>query len=179
MTALTAAILPEEGIDLLLAIRQYQRSFVAQALHRAHGNRDAAAKLLRVTPLDLARLEAGARVSVRPPGPIMKQPHETPDESVTPVSPVCVGALPSLPHRPHPPLQPPQRRVPVEDMPRLDQGIERISRAVIRRLDADGLTPRQIASRLGVNAYVIEKVLRAEAELRKCGAVAVPERERA
>ena len=53
------------------------------------------------------------------------------------------------------------------------QGIERtpmdaihqISRDEIRRLSAEGDTPRQIATKLGVAQYFIEKVLRGEAEL--------------
>jgi hypothetical protein len=45
-----------------------------------------------------------------------------------------------------------------------------ITRSVIRRLDAEGDTPRQIAKKLGVAQYFIEKVLRGEAELlSKCG----------
>jgi hypothetical protein len=55
------------------------------------------------------------------------------------------------------------------DLGRIDGGVMKISRAIIRRLNTEGLTPRQIAGQLGVNSYFVEKVLRAEAELAKCG----------
>lgn len=65
------------------------------------------------------------------------------------------------------------RRVPTappgpDELPIIVGGREVISRGAIRRLTAEGRTPRQIACRLGVNVYVIEKVLRAEAEIAKC-----------
>jgi hypothetical protein len=60
------------------------------------------------------------------------------------------------------------------DLGRIDGGVMKITRTVIRRLNAEGLTPRQIGSQLGVNAYFVEKVLRAEAELAKCGSKREP-----
>jgi RNA polymerase sigma factor for flagellar operon FliA len=137
-TAAMKATLPEEGVDLRAELVAYQSELVAQALARSGGNRAAAARLLRVSPLELTRMEAKAR---RP----------------------CIGALPALPA--------PSTRVPAADMPQIRGGLEVISRAAIRRMTAEGLTPGQIASRLGVNPYVVEKVQRAEAELAKCGPV--------
>ena len=60
----------------------------------------------------------------------------------------------------------------VDRLPRIDRGVELITAAAIRRLSADGLTERQIASRLGCNPFAVEKVLRetTEAEVRRLDA---------
>lgn len=125
--------LPPEGIDLRAELADHQRSRIEQALARTEGDRTQAAKLLRVSPLELTRLQWVTPAGQRGP------------QDVT-----------------------------YDDLPRLDRGVERISAAVIRRFAAEGLTERQIAGRLGCNQYVVEKVLRMQAEqkdgLRKCGA---------
>jgi hypothetical protein len=135
--------LPADGVDLRHELAEHQRSRVEQALARAKGDTALAAKLLRVTPLDLVRMQAG---------------HIS-----------AAGAKSSAPGK--------ERREPlsVSDLPRIERGLEVISRAAIRRLHAEGRTPAQIAARLGVNHFVIEKVLRAEAELAKCGPAPEPE----
>lgn len=81
------------------------------------------------------------------------------------------------------PLRMPQAtslpRVPTDpcEIARIEGGVEVISRAAIRRLAAEGYAPRQIATRLGLRSpYFVEKVLRAEAELAKCGPLPEPER---
>jgi hypothetical protein len=73
-----------------------------------------------------------------------------------------------------PPLvgsRPEPRESPVApaEFSRIERGREVISRAAIRRLDAAGFTARQIAGRFAVNELFVEEVLRAEAELAKCG----------
>ena len=137
--------LPPEGVDLRAELRAHQRSRVEQALVRAAEDPALAAKLLRITPLELAGLREGMGEAAPPPPP---------------------------PSPPRPPAQAAARarRVapPSDEMPRVERGVEVISRAAIRRLEAEGRTPKQIAGRLGVNLFVVEKVLR-EAELAKCG----------
>jgi hypothetical protein len=138
-----ACALPPDGLDLRAELAAHQRALVEQALAQAGGDLGLAAKLLRVTPLELTRLNAGA--SALTPYPVAKQTRSPKEERDA-------------------------------DMSRIDRGVELISRAAIRRLHAEGRTPRQIAQRLGVNPFVIEKVLRAEAELAKC-APTPPERQ--
>lgn len=138
-----ACALPPDGLDLRAELAAHQHSLVEQALARAGGDLQAAAKLLRITPLELTRLHAGAALA---PYPVARQPLRRPEEER------------------------------VAEIARIDRGVELISRAAIRRLHAEGRTPGQIAKRLGVNPFVIEKVLRAEAELAKCAATP-PERQ--
>lgn len=134
----SAADLPPEGIDLRAEITALQSRRVAQALARADGDATVAAKLLRVTRLDLARMQAGVSA--------MAWSRSTPKPA---------------------PVQP-------DEVPNIRGGVEVITRAAVRRLHHEGRTPDQIAKRLGVNAYAIEKILRAEAEIAKCGAEARP-----
>lgn len=155
-------VLPPEGTDLRAELVELQAALVEQAMQRAGGDRSAAAKLLRITPLELVRMQANPAALARQLGPVMKQSNEAPPRSRPVGVPAAAVALAP------------------GDLPRCEQGVERISRAVIRRLDAEGLTPRQIANKLSVNPFVVEKVLRMEAEaMRKCGPRPAPERERA
>ena len=149
-----AVALPPEGVDLRATLAAHQCSLVEQALARSEGDLQAAAKLLRVSPLELTRLHAALRApSPDARGRTGSRVNGSRARAVSPV---------------------------VEDeIPRVERGLERISGAAIRRLAVDGFTEKQIASRLGVNPYVVEKVLRMQAEqteLRKCGPLP-PERE--
>jgi hypothetical protein len=157
--------LPGEGVDLRAEVAAHQRSRVEQAMTRAGGDLGEAAKLLRVTPLELARLVPGAAPAAA---------SGSPAASTKP-------AAPSRPSRsslgPRPSLTTTLTRAERDALiPRIEGGIERISAAVIRRLAAEGMSEQRIASRLGCNPHVIEKVLRMQAENanaigepRKCG----------
>lgn len=46
-----------------------------------------------------------------------------------------------------------------ESIPRIAGGLELVSAAVIRRYAAEGLSERQIAKRLGVNVFLVERCL--------------------
>jgi hypothetical protein len=150
----TAGVLPPDGVDLRAVLADQQCSLVEQALARSEGDLQAAAKLLRLSPLELTRLHAGLRAPS--PDTRGRTGSRVNGSRVRAVSPV------------------------VEDeIPRIERGREIISAGAIRRLARDGFSEKQIASRLGCNYYVIEKVLRMQresTELRKCGPLP-PERE--
>ena len=128
--------LPAEGIDLRAELAEHQRSRIAQALVRAEGDSTAAAKLLRLTPLELVRMQAGHIAVAATRQGVQTQSKRT-----------LVGL-----------------GVERGDIPRIERGVEMISVAVIKRLRAEGLEPEQIARRLGCNHFVVEKVLRIETE---------------
>jgi hypothetical protein len=152
--------LPEEGLDLRAELVEYQGWMVAQALDRSRGDLAAAAKLLGLTPLELTRVNP-----TRPENPDMKQPPAVSAVPTPPKPTLVTGALPALPEKP---LSP-------EELGRVDKGLLKIDTAVIKRLDAEGQSFQQIAARLGVNRYFVERVLRMLAEpsvmqpLAKCG----------
>jgi hypothetical protein len=58
---------------------------------------------------------------------------------------------------------------PVFEPPPIVDGVQTVPRADIARLRGAGLSARQIADRLGVNRFLIERALRTMAPLRKCG----------
>lgn len=127
--------LPPDGIDLRAELVALQSARIRQALDLAGGDYGRAARLLRMSRLDLARLETrleseGAGVA-----------HVTCGASN------CAG--------PH--LEP-------RDIPRIANGVEMISAKAIRTYAAEGLGERAIARRLGCNVYVVEKVLREQSE---------------
>jgi len=157
--------LPPNGVDLRAEVAAHQRSRVEQAMTRAGGDPGEAARLLRVSALELARLQAGpvrstsaerAAAGTGRTGSRVNGSRQT-------------GATPPPP--------------PDDKVGRIERGVEVISSAAIRRLATDGFTERQIANRLGCNPFVVEKVLRMQAErseLRKCGPLPLtmpPERE--
>lgn len=120
-----------EGVDLRAELDALQSARVSQALEQTGGDLSRAAKLLRMSRLDLLRLEARL-AAARAPG--------------------------AAPPRFEPPL------VDASAIPRIESGVEFVSAAAIRRLDAEGYTERQIAGHLGCNAYLVEKVLREATE---------------
>jgi hypothetical protein len=136
--------LPEEGLDLRQQLLACYDQLFGQALLRTNGDRPEAARLLGSNLVWLARIQR-----------ILLQPDL--QSSPTPAS-----EAPTLLDLPR--LKGPSKVDP-EELGRLDQGVVKITRSVIRRLAAEGDTPRQIANKLGVNTYFIEKVLRGEAEL--------------
>ena len=141
--------LPEEGLDLLQELRDCQNHWVAQALHRTKGDRAGAAELLGVNVLTLDWLQ-GVLAPIRrgravPPTPASEAP--------------TLRDLPKHSER---------SKVDPEEMGRIDNGVHKVSRAVIRRLDAQGLTAKEIGRALGVNFLFVEKVLRSE-DIRNCG----------
>jgi hypothetical protein len=180
MIALT---LPDEGLDLRHELLSCQSQLLEQALRRTDGDRVQAAKLLRTDPLSLERLR---RFLAPVPPPIVYAPAG-PAAAATSAPPASEAPTRTDLTRPRPYRERPYRdcRVPAPppikldptDLGRIDGGVMKITRTVIRRLNAEGLTPRQIGSQLGVNAYFVEKVLRCEAELAKCGSKREPERE--
>lgn len=127
--------LPPDGVDLRAELDALQSARVSQALERSGGDMARAAKLLRMTRLDLLRLEQ--RLSGR-------------DE---------VG-------RARPRFEPPPLGPTAALIPRIQDGVEFVSAAAVRRLAEDGLTERQIASRVGCNAFIVEKILREDTERR-------------
>jgi hypothetical protein len=150
--------LPFEGVDLRAELAAHQRSRVEQALARTKGNLAEAARLLRMTPLELARLQAAARALPPIPRPVTSTTaSRRPGRPLQAVRRVSVATVEA-----------------VAGASRIDRGVEVISGPAIRRFAADGLNERQIAKRLGCNPFVVEKVLRMQAEkgeLRKCGAL--------
>lgn len=114
--------LPPKGADLRAELAALQRKRVSQALSRTGGDADKASRLLRITRLDLMRLEASLAERDARRG---KMPE--PD----------AGAL-----------------------PRIADGVEFVSRAVIRRYTSEGKSIKWIAARLGTNPYLVERVVR-------------------
>jgi DNA-binding CsgD family transcriptional regulator len=136
--------LPPGGVDLRAELAEHQRCRIEQALARTQGDTALAAKLLRMAPLDLVRLQAG---------------H------------IAVASAKSTAAK--------RATVKLDDIPRIERGVEMISAAAIRRLRAEGRSPQQIAGRLGCNPFVVEKVLRIETEraIRRLRAEGVAPRE--
>ncbi len=145
---MNAHTLPEDGLDLRQELLACTGHLLEQALRRTDGDRAKAVKLLRTDPLSLERLR---RFLSPAPPPASEAPTRT---DLT---------------RPRPYRAPPPLKAGADELGRLDGGVLKITRAVIRRLHAEGATAKQIGTQLGVNFYFIEKVLRAEAELAKCG----------
>jgi hypothetical protein len=122
-----------DGVDLRAELDALQSARVSQALEQTGGDVARAAKLLRMTRLDLLRLEerlAAGRAPTRAGRPRFEPP---------PVDGLAASAI-----------------------PRIVGGVELISAAAIRRLAVEGFTERQIAARMGCNPYAVEKVLREE-----------------
>jgi hypothetical protein len=118
--------LPPEGVDLRAELVDLQSARVRQALEQSGGDLARAARLLRMSRLDLMRLEARiADGTGAPPAP----------------DPIDPG-----------------------NAARIAGGVEFISAAAIRRYAVEGLDERAIASRLGCNVFIVEKVLREQVE---------------
>lgn len=162
-----AMTLPEDGLDLRHELLTCQGHLLEQALRRTDGDRVKAAKLLRTDPLSLERLR---RFLAPAPAPIVFAPPSPAAATSASEAPTRTDLALPRPHRPPPKFA----KAEPADLGRIDGGVMKITRAVIRRLNAEGLTPRQIGSQLGVNGYFVEKVLRCEAELAKCGAKREP-----
>lgn len=127
--------LPSEGIDLRAELAELESARVRQALAQSGGNLTAAARLLRMSRGELLRL--GARLMCERAG--------------------VAGALP--------PEAREAREVARDNgASRIAGGVELVSAAAIRRLAAEGWSEKRIAGRLGVNAFVVEKVLRRDTE---------------
>jgi hypothetical protein len=162
VSAALQVALPAEGIDMRAELAECQVALVTQALSRSGGDLTAAAKLLNLTPLELARAQSPSAAAVfttpaRPENPVMKQP---PAVKPPPQRPTLVGALPALPEE-----------LPDEpEFGRIEKGLLRIDSSVIKRLTVEGFSPKQIARRLGVNSFFVERVQRMLAEpMAKCG----------
>lgn len=112
--------LPPDGIDLRAELADLQSARVRQALEQADGELGQAARLLRMSRLELLRLEARLILDDAPP-----------------------------PATPDPPT-----------LPRISDGVALISAAAIRRYADEGRNERWIASQLGCNPFMVEKVLR-------------------
>ena len=72
--------LPPEGVDLRAELAAHTRVRVNQALGRARDDLTAAARLLRVSPLELSRLSAGAQL-------VLAAPAAPPAPAPAPVAP--------------------------------------------------------------------------------------------
>jgi hypothetical protein len=157
-----AHTLPEEGLDLRQELLACQTHLVEQALLRTNGDRTRAAQLLRTDPLSLERLKRFLS-----PAPVPTPASELPTRTdLTRPRPYRDCRAPSVPA---------SAKAGAGELGRIDGGVLKITRAVIRRLATEGLTAKQIGTQLGVNFYFIEKVLRAEAEqLAKCGSKREP-----
>lgn len=125
--------LPADGVDLRAELFELQRARVSQALARAAGDLGFAARLLRMTRLDLVRLESRLAAAM----PSGDAPRRRPE--------------PELAVRP-------------ENVNRIADGIEYVSAAAIKRLRAEGKSERAIATALGCNPYIVERVLREQTE---------------
>jgi hypothetical protein len=154
-----ALLLPEDGLDLRQELLACQHHWVTQALHRTDGDRVKAAQLLRTDPLSLERLK-----QFLSPAPASNAKTRAADHAARRAS-----EAPTRTDLPRP------RKAGAGELGRCDGGVLLITRKVIRRLAAEGLTAKQIGTQLGVNFYFIEKVLRCEAELAKCGSKREPE----
>lgn len=163
--------LPPDGVDLRAELAEHQRSRVEQALAHAQGDLDGAAKLLRLTPLELVRLQAGhiAVSRVRPaPVKVATVKHdEIPriERGVEFISAAAIRRLRAEGRSPH------QIANRLGCNPFVVEKVLRIeTERAVRKLRAEGVAPREISGRLGVTAAVVDSALRAEPELAKCGA---------
>jgi RNA polymerase sigma factor (sigma-70 family) len=128
-------------------LRARMDELIAEAYERT-GNASEAARILGIARTTLTR-----RTSSAPPRPSQS---EAESESET---------EPTLPPPPRTPRD--IGSEPPSSVRALD-GVERISRATIAALKAEGLTTSEIARRLCVNRFLIEKGLRTPAPLAKC-----------
>lgn len=124
--------LPPDGVDLRAELGALQSARVSQALAQSGGDLTRAARLLRMTRLELLRLES------------------------------CLTGDPRA--RPRRRQEPDPDELDASHIPRIAGGVQVVSAAAVRRLAADGYTERQIATRLGCNPYIVEKVLREDTE---------------
>jgi len=156
--------IPREGLDLRQELRACQDYWVEQALHRTNGDRAAAAKLLGTNEVTLDWLQRVLAPSANfsPKSHINRRSSTRPRSSRPPLPPSEAPTLRDLPKHREP------SRVGPEELGRIDNGVHKVSRTVILRLAAEGLTPKQIGSQLGVTFLLVEKVLRSE-EIRNTG----------
>lgn len=138
-TTHSLAALPPDGVDLRAELNALRAARVRQALEQSSGDLSQAARLLRMSRLDLMRLEALDGAEPAPPPRGRRRQAAAP----SPLGVASVG--------------------------RIAAGVELISAAAIRRLAADGLDARKIAARVGCNHYLVERVLRrhTESEMRR------------
>lgn len=134
MTHVIAALveqldLPPDGIDLRAELVALQSARLRQALDQAGGDYAAAARLLRMSRLDLARLESR----------LAGEAH-------------AITAEPSLDD------------LDASRIPRISGAVEFFSARVIKQYAAEGVGERAIASRLGCNPYLVERVLREQTQ---------------
>lgn len=162
--------LPPEGVDLRAELVAHQRSRVDQALARAKGDTALAARLLRVAPLDLVRMQAGhVAVASAKQAPEKKAGIAFDDipRIERGVEMISVAAIKRLRAEGRSPQQIANRlgcnHFVVEKVLRIE------TERAVRRLRAEGVAPREISERLGITQAVVDRALRAEPELAKCG----------
>lgn len=132
MTHVIAALveqldLPPDGIDLRAELVALQSARLRQALDQAGGDYTGAARLLRMSRLDLARLEAR----------LAGEAH---------------NAEPSLDD------------LDASRIPRIAGAVEFFSAKVIKQYAAEGKGEKTIASLLGCNVFLVERVLREQTQ---------------
>jgi len=128
--------LPEAGLDLAASLMAYRDWMVSQALIRTSGNKSEAAKLLKVkrTTLNEILRTASPVQLVQRPASSKRAPSEPPPSQAEPDTGVHERARPAAPVL--------------------------IKRSTVAAFAAQGLNVRQIATELGCNRYMVEKILR-------------------
>lgn len=173
MTAAAPSTLPEAGIDLNGELLRYRDWLIEQALIRSLGNKAKAARLLglkRTTLIEMLKrsqsvldLAPSEPDSAREESPPMKHPEPETAVDVTepqaPSVPITEWEVEPQALAPESPSAMHQRaRDPYQ-----------ATCQKIANLKSEGLNVAQIARRLNLNRYLVEKILRTQMPLAKCG----------
>lgn len=163
--------LPPEGVDLRAELADHQRSRVEQALARAQGDLNAAAKLLRVTALDVARMQAGHIAAAGAKQAQKRGPAQPTEVKLGEISRIERGVeviSAAVIRRLHA-----EGRSSVQIARRLGcnhMTVEKVLRMeterAVRELHADGVTPSEIVTRLRVTPAFVTRAL--QLGLAKC-----------
>jgi DNA-binding CsgD family transcriptional regulator len=157
-------VLPPDGVDLRAELAEIETARVRQALDRTRGDITAAARLLRMTRLDLIRLESRTRTiepSVPPPAapaPVFPAPTTTPGTRLSGgVFVISAAAVLQLAAEGLDEKQIARR---LECNVYLVEKVLRAERdRSVRRLAGDGYSTREIAAALGLTLKRVTLVL--------------------
>jgi RNA polymerase sigma factor for flagellar operon FliA len=134
------ATLPEEGIDMGAELERYRVWMLDQALIIADGNKAKAARLLRINRTTLVEM-----LRRHQPAPVSAREESPPMKQTTEETGDGYQRINS-------------------------KGLQVVPRVEIARLRGEGLSITAIAARLQCNRFLVERELRRQQTLAKCGA---------
>lgn len=134
------ATLPEDGIDMGAELDRYRVWMLDQALIRADGNKSKAARLLRINRATLVEMLRRLQ-----PAPVSAREESPPMKQTTEETGDGYQRINS-------------------------KGLQVVPRVEIARLRGEGLSVTAIAAKLQCNRFLVERELRRQQPLAKCGA---------